>query len=234
MREVKEQGERNKDLSPIKPPFGGRGIKIKVCGMRETENIKALLELPVDYVGFIFYDKSPRYVTEPVNAPFEGKAVKKVGVFVNATEEDIRDRIVRHRLEVVQLHGNETPEFCSAIGQLGVEAWKAFGVDDQFDFSALADYENSVERFIFDTKTILHGGSGQTFDWRVLKRYEGKTPYLISGGLSLENILTALNLDDPRLFGLDLNSKFEDSPAVKNIQLIRQALNKINNEQVSS
>lgn len=229
----KEQGTRNKDCSPIKSPFGGRGIKIKVCGMREAENIIDLLRLPVDYVGFIFYEKSLRYVADPVIAPFENTNAKKVGVFVNATEADIRDKIDRHQLSVVQLHGQETWEICNEIKKMGVEVWKAFGIGGQFDFSALADYEKTVDCFIFDTKTTLHGGSGQTFDWNILKQYEGSTPYFISGGLSAENILSALDLGDSRLIGLDLNSKFEDSPGLKNIELIRQALNKINDEQIS-
>lgn len=210
-----------------------RGHKIKVCGMREATNIAALLELPIDYIGFIFYERSPRHVTEVVDVPFVGKPAKKVGVFVNAGETYLYEQIVRHHLHVVQLHGDEDPEFCGALRQFGVEVWKAFGVDDQFDFSTAYDYEDTVDRFVFDTKTALRGGSGQAFDWQVLKNYEGNTPYFISGGLSVDNVLSAAEFDGKGFYGLDLNSKFEVRPGVKDIGLIRNALKKIDDEQIS-
>ena len=201
-------------------------LKIKVCGMQEAENIQQLVELPIDYIGFIFYKKSSRFVaTKPeLNIPLN---VQKVGVFVNASTEEIISKINEFDLQVTQLHGDESPKFCQEIKKLGIETFKAFGIDDNFDWSIVAEYEGKVDYFLFDTKSKQYGGTGQTFNWQKLKDYPYSTPYWLSGGISLENIEEAVGFEDNRLYGLDLNSKFEIEPGLKNIELLTQAFSKI-------
>jgi phosphoribosylanthranilate isomerase len=198
-------------------------LKIKVCGMRDAENIHQLVTLPIDYIGFIFYAKSARFVSgkPEVSIP---SSIKKVGVFVNSSKEEITAKIKEFDLQVVQLHGDESPEFCQEIKDLDVETFKAFGIDEEFDWESIEAYENKVDYFLFDTKSKQYGGTGQTFNWEKLKDYPYNTPYWLSGGISLENIEEAANFEDDRLCGLDLNSKFEIEPALKNIHSLTQAI----------
>jgi phosphoribosylanthranilate isomerase len=198
-------------------------LKIKVCGMRDAENIQQLLTLPIDYIGFIFYAKSARFVSGKPEFSFSSK-LKKVGVFVNASKEEITAKIKDFDLQVVQLHGDESPEFCQEIKDLGIETFKALGIDEEFDWATIAAYEGKVDYFLFDTKSKQYGGTGQTFNWEKLKDYHYQTPYWLSGGISLENIKEAASFEDNRLYGLDLNSKFEIEPALKNIQSLTQAI----------
>jgi len=198
-------------------------LKIKVCGMREASNIEALTALPIDYIGFIFYAKSSRFVSDiPIyNIP---NHIKKVGVFVNATLDDIKEKVKEFDLQVVQLHGDESPELCKHVSELGIETLKAFGIDDDFEWKTISDYENTVDYFLFDTKSKAYGGTGQSFNWEKLRENPYNKPYLLSGGISIENIKEAATFKDERLYGLDLNSKFEIQPAIKNIDLLTQAL----------
>lgn len=203
-----------------------KDLKIKVCGMREAENIQQLLSIPIDYMGFIFYDKSSRFVSSKLET-FIPTTIKKVGVFVNATKEDIVSKITDYDLQVIQLHGDESPAFCEEIKNLGIETFKAFGIGDDFEWQTISEYVGKVDYFLFDTKSKQYGGTGQTFNWQKLKDYPFETPYWLSGGISLENIVEAANFEDKRLYGLDLNSKFEISPALKNISILTEALSNI-------
>ena len=200
-----------------------RQLKIKVCGMREANNIQELSALPIDYIGFIFFDKSSRYVTEPPMVDITS-SIQRVGVFVNAAVTYIKEKADSFKLDIIQLHGDESVEFCQEIKQLGYTVFKAFGIDDSFEWTLLAAYENVVDYFLFDTKSNQYGGTGQAFNWEVLKKYPYKKPYILSGGISLENIEEALTFHDDRLYGLDLNSKFEIEPGLKNIQTLKKAL----------
>lgn len=198
-------------------------LKIKVCGTRDIANIEAIANLPIDYIGFIFYAQSSRFVTDQltINIP---SSIQKVGVFVNATAADIKDKIKQYDLQVVQLHGDESADFCRQIQDLGVKTFKAFGMDDDFDWNSIQAYESAVDYFLFDTKSKAYGGTGQTFNWDKLRENPYAKPYLLSGGISVENIREAATFNDERLYGLDLNSKFESAPALKNIDLLTQAL----------
>lgn len=198
-------------------------LKIKVCGMRDAENIHQLVTLPIDYIGFIFYAKSARFVSgkPEVSIP---SSIKKVGVFVNTSKEEITAKIKEFDLQVVQLHGDESPEFCQEIKDLDVETFKAFGIDEDLNWQSIVDYEGKVNYFLFDTKSKQYGGTGQTFNWEKLNDYPYNTPYWLSGGISVENIAEAANFEDTRLYGLDLNSKFEIEPALKNIDSLTQAI----------
>ncbi|NGM74642.1 phosphoribosylanthranilate isomerase [Sphingobacterium sp. SGL-16] len=198
-------------------------LKIKVCGMRDADNIRQLMTLPVDYIGFIFYAKSARFVSGKPDVSIPS-SIKKVGVFVNSSKEEIQTKIQEFDLQVVQLHGDESPEFCQEIKDLGIETFKAFGIDEEFDWESIAPYDGKVDYFLFDTKSKQYGGTGQTFNWEKLQDYPYQTPYWLSGGISLENIEDAASFEDNRLYGLDLNSKFEIEPALKNIQSLTQAI----------
>ncbi len=205
-------------------------LAVKICGMKEATNIHSLLDLTIDYIGFIFYDKSPRFVGRLNPALIQHSSVKKVGVFVDETIENILSIKTTFGLDIIQLHGRETPEFCKAFKGQNVNIWKAFGVDEKFDFKELEAYADVVDVFLFDTKTPQHGGSGKGFDWSLLGNYFGTTPYLLSGGIGLHNLSEVLKIKDNRLVGVDLNSKLEIEPGLKNINSVKEALKIIHHE----
>jgi phosphoribosylanthranilate isomerase len=196
-------------------------MKIKVCGMRSPENIAALTALSPDYMGFIFYAKSPRYVSDLSleNLP---ASVEKVGVFVNEEIDKVHSLINKYGLNVVQLHGSENAAYCEMLRDK-VTVFKAFGVDASFNFDQLKDYAASVDYFLFDTKTDAHGGSGRSFDWDVLNQYTMDIPFFLSGGLSLENLENVRLIKHPGFYGVDLNSRFETEPGVKDINKLSEA-----------
>lgn len=195
--------------------------------MREPDNIAALSALQPDYMGFIFWAPSSRYVSE--TTPVLDKRIKKTGVFVDASVDYIQSSISAHQLQAVQLHGEETPGYCQLVQGFGVEVIKAFSVKDAFDFSMLEAYENSCDFFLFDTKGALPGGNGYTFDWSLLKEYPSQKPFFLSGGIGLENtheIKELLNTDLP-LYAIDVNSKFEVTPGLKKIEELTQFKNEL-------
>ena len=202
-------------------------MKLKVCGMREPENIKALAALTPDYMGFIFWAPSSRFVEG--TTPTLPQHIKKTGVFVDATIDYIETIIKEHQLQAVQLHGKETPEYCSYVKSLDVEVIKAFSIKDHFDFTSLAPYENCCDFYLFDTKGELPGGNGYGFDWSLLTNYPSQKPFFLSGGIGLEHtpqIKALLNTDLP-LYAIDVNSKFELAPARKNIDALTQFKNEL-------
>lgn len=200
-------------------------MELKVCGMREPENIRSLIsEVNPDWMGLIFYPKSPRYVPDEKAAELKGQPVKKVGVFVNETKEEILRKVDQFDLSAIQLHGKESVEFVKDISEkTDVELWKVVSVGDEIDWKSLEGYLPFVSKFLFDTATTAHGGSGKRFDWKVLETYPFEKGFLLSGGLdgqSAEEVL-ALQQQIPQLQGVDLNSKFEDAPGVKNIEKLK-------------
>ena len=199
-------------------------MKIKVCGMRDRQNIADLVALPIDYVGFIFYDKSPRFVGETFSINDFGaipSSIKKTGVFVNAASIYISEKINTCKLDCIQLHGNESPEFCSEIREKGVTTIKAFGVNESFDFTILKPYINHCDYFLFDTKAPAHGGTGKKFDWSILDTYTIDKPFFLSGGITIDDVEAIKLLQQP-IHCLDINSKFEISPAQKDVELIQR------------
>jgi len=206
-----------------------RNILIKVCGMRDPENIQELASLPLDYIGHIFYPKSARYVG---NLPSlaDAPGLMKTGVFVNASLSEIKSAIEQYRLKVIQLHGDESPALAKDLKGLGMEVIKAFGIDEDFDWSKVSPFLDQVDYFLFDSKSAAYGGTGHTFNWEKLTSYPYEKPYFLSGGLSLENLSEAMAFDDARLIGLDLNSKFELEPGLKDIEKIKEALKTIHHE----
>lgn len=196
-------------------------MKLKVCGMREKENIKALLDLKPAYMGLIFWGASSRYVNETTDQLPE--TTKKTGVFVDATLDYIQTTIKEHQLDAVQLHGKESAVYCNLVGEFGTEVIKAFSVSDSFDFSILSRYETACDYFLFDTKGPLPGGNGSGFNWELLTDYPSKKPFFLSGGIGpddTEKIKQLIKTELP-LFAVDVNSKFELSPGNKNIEQIK-------------
>jgi phosphoribosylanthranilate isomerase len=199
---------------------------IKVCGLKDNENIKAVTALNPDYAGFIFYGLSPRFVNELDEHLLNDISpdISKVGVFVNEGTEVINLLIDKYHFNAVQLHGDESPEFCASFMNK-VKVIKAFGLNNSFNFAQLNDYADKVDFFLFDTKTDIHGGSGKTFDWDILNNYKLNIPFFLSGGLSLDNLDDVKGIDHPQFYGVDLNSRFETAPGIKNIELLNKAFN---------
>lgn len=197
-------------------------VAIKVCGMRENENIQQLVELQPNYIGFIFYSKSKRFVQKNFQLPELPKDIQKVGVFVNEKKEFIKEKIKQYELDCIQLHGDESADFCKEMKEFSTVI-KAFGLDKNFDFNQLKNYQSVCDYFLFDTKTSEYGGSGKSFDWNLLKQVKTEVPFFLSGGISLESISEIkFYLDQlPFLYALDVNSRFEIEPGLKNIEKLK-------------
>lgn len=205
-------------------------LKIKVCGMKQAANIAAVAELQPDYLGFIFYQKSPRFIPE-VSAElikYVPSTIKTTGVFVNEDVQIVKQHIIKYNLKAIQLHGNEGFIYCKELKLAGVEVIKAFGVDENFDFEKLSVYLNVVEYFLFDTQTPAHGGSGKVFDWGLLQNYKFEKPYFLSGGIDLLHTSAIKQIIDPRLYALDVNSKFELEPGLKDIEKLKEFFKEMN------
>lgn len=204
--------------------------------MRDAANIQAISKLKPDYLGFIFYPKSPRYVG--VDFALENifhlpQHIKRTGVFVNATEQEIAETVKKYGLNAVQLHGNESVELCIKVKQKGVEVIKAFQIDEDFDFDTLKSYSEACDFYLFDTKTKAYGGSGHKFDWKILEKYDHRKPIFLSGGITVDDVEDILNLQHKKIYAVDINSKFENEPALKDLELVRDfiiRLKNINNE----
>lgn len=206
---------------------------LKVCGMRDPGNIRALEQLMLEVstdtfppgkelhwlMGFIFFPKSPRHVEEiPSYLPDH---IERTGVFVNETAETIRRYIAAYKLSYVQLHGKETPALCKELRQ-AAKVIKAFSIGNKEDLHATEAYEGCCDLFLFDTKCENYGGSGRQFDWSLLHAYRGKTPFLLSGGIDAGSIPALRKFSHPLLGGYDLNSRFELSPAFKDVTVLRK------------
>ena len=206
-------------------------MKIKICGLKFESNILDLSKLEPDYMGFIFWEKSKRHVKGSTPNLSQTK-IKKTGVFVNADVEKIKDKVHIHKLEAIQLHGLESPEFCKKVKNLGVEIIKAFSIDENFNFNILEKYELCSDYFLFDTKGKSPGGNGISFDWEILRNYKYEKKFFLSGGIGIESINAIKkikNLDLP-LFCVDINSRFELNPGKKNIELVKSFKNSLENE----
>ncbi|QNL48929.1 phosphoribosylanthranilate isomerase [Olivibacter sp. SDN3] len=198
-------------------------LRVKVCGMKYPDNILDVLSLNPDYLGFIFYDKSPRYVGDLSQMFIKNLTnIKKVGVFVNDTLPNIQRSVSAYGLDVIQLHGNEHPAFVDKVKtSTGVLTIKAFGIAPGFNWSELDAYKDNVDYFLFDTRDKAYGGTGLRFDWNLLNGYTLDKPYFLSGGISEKNIADVYKLKDQRLFAVDVNSRFELSPGIKDVKLLQ-------------
>jgi phosphoribosylanthranilate isomerase len=208
-------------------------MKLKICGMKH--NIEEVADLQPDYLGFIFWKPSKRFFDGSI--PKLHRATGKVGVFVDANIDEILNYTNTYGLNAIQLHGNESPEFCANLKEqfenrnIKIDILKVFSIKDRFDFSQLSAYEKSSDFFLFDTKGKLPGGNGYQFNWEVLKGYPSKKPYFLSGGIGLEeldNVLEFLQKEESKYcHAIDVNSKFELSPGLKDIDKLKKFKNRL-------
>ena len=200
---------------------------IKVCGMRDEENIRQLEQLDIDWMGFIFFSESPRFVGPKLS--YLPKKVKKIGVFVDQIPQIISERAKQNHLEMIQLHGSEPPWYCINLQEEGYKIIKSFGIDTDgyIPNAQLNAYEGKCDYFLFDTKTKLHGGSGKRFNWERLADYDGDTPFILSGGISPEDAEEIKSFKHPKFAGIDINSRFEIEPAYKDIEMIKSFIKQI-------
>lgn len=209
-----------------------KSLKLKICGMKDPKNISEAAKLQPDYMGFIFYKKTPRNFDAEI--PEISSSIKKTGVFVNEEINVILDKIKKHDLNAIQLHGDETAAFCAELKTLlietSVEIIKVFSVKNDFDFERLKKYETVVDYFLFDTKGKNKGGNGITFNWEILKEYPSEKPFFLSGGIGPEEVegikkLKAYfqqNRKENLLYAIDVNSKFEEQPGFKNVEKLEK------------
>ena len=215
--------------------------------MRDGENIRQVSELGVDYIGMIFWEKSPRNVTMipthagiiPDTTPLVANrettsCYQRVGVFVDEMAQNIITRVVNFKLDVIQLHGHEEPTLIRNLRSTidpdlhpGIQIWKAISIVDRDSVAICKHYEDCVDVFVFDTKCTCVGGSGQQFDWSVLDNYDGEKPFLLSGGIGPDDAARIRNFKHPKMMGIDLNSRFETEPGMKNVELLKQFLTQL-------
>ena len=192
---------------------------IKVCGITNSTQFNWLANKGIEMIGLNFYPKSKRYVSLPMAGISTLSKAKKVGVFVNPELSYLLDKVDEYNLALVQLHGSESAEFCEEVAN-NVPIIKAFGVDKDFSFADTQAYLNTVDYFLFDTKTVGYGGSGKKFNWHKLSEYQFDKPFLLSGGIQLEDMPEINGLLFPALVGIDINSGFEISPGNKDLDKI--------------
>ena len=229
---------------------------IKVCGMRDARNIREVSQLGVDMIGMIFYPKSPRYVemqsshagiipdyakedigvsdSSENSSKDSSKTPARVGVFVDDMVQNIVTRVVNYHLDYVQLHGNEPREMCENLRSTldpdirpSIKIIKAISVSDASDIQKYKEYVGAVDLFLFDTKCKTVGGSGQQFDWQVLEQYDGEVPFLLSGGIGPDDASRLHAFHHPKCIGIDLNSRFEIEPGVKDVEKLKGFLNEV-------
>ena len=229
-------------------------MKLKICGMKYQDNISQVATLQPDYLGFIFYEKSSRFFENVI--PSIPNTIKKVGVFVDAGLNEVVEKINKYNLQAVQLHGNESPEFCENLKSQfchsvldtesinknnemlkqvqhdkSIEIIKVFSIKDKFDFEILQPYEDFCDYFLFDTKGKLPGGNGYTFNWNVLNNYPSSKPFFLSGGIGLDQIESVLSFlrrqESKHCHAIDVNSKFEIEPGLKNIDQLKEFKNNV-------
>lgn len=205
-------------------------MRIKVCGITRMNDLQALVDNSVDYAGFIFYEKSPRFAGNKIDARSvrETTRIKKAGVFVNASLEQIQRTVSDYALDLVQLHGDETPEFCAAVHAF-IPVVKAFRIGDNVNWQTeVAPFIPVTDYFLFDTASVKgYGGTGERFNWELLAAYPFDHPFFLSGGIGPDQAVEISEMQLPALFAADVNSKFEDSPGVKNIALVKQFVKQI-------
>lgn len=204
------------------------GIKIKVCGMREADNIRDVAALNPDYMGFIFYEHSPRHVGSDFIIPEKfPSTIERVGVFVNHSISFVREAMDTYQLDYAQLHGDESVLYCSELKAHGISIIKVFRVDEDFDFSITEHFEQVADFFLFDTKGKLYGGNAKPFDWNLLNQYNQALPFFLSGGIHPENVQELKNIASLNLHAVDVNSGVEDHPGLKSVSKISEIINQL-------
>ncbi len=204
-------------------------MNLKVCGMKYKKNINEVSNLKPNFMGFIFWPETSRYFnSEKIDIP---NNIFKVGVFVNQSFEIIKEKIYKFNLDYVQLHGDEKVHICKKLNQI-TKIIKVFRVGENIDFNKITPYENYCDYFLFDTEGKKYGGSGKKFNWKILRNYKSKKPFFLSGGIDLNDfneLKKIFKLDIP-FFGIDINSRFEIKPGLKDDKKIKELIEKIKNE----
>lgn len=203
--------------------------------MREPNNIRALCQIDgIDLMGLIFFKKSPRYVLPTATLEFPAKHPKLVGVFVNEMPQNIITQVINHRLDYIQLHGTESPEYIDKLRHAivpdilpDIKIIKAISVREADDVKRWREYAGHADLLLFDTKSKLVGGSGEQFDWSVLEQYNGNIPFLLSGGIGPEDAERLSQFRHPQCIGIDLNSRFETAPALKDTEALKSFVTKL-------
>ncbi len=204
-------------------------MKIKICGMKDTGNIAEIASLKPDYMGFIFYAPSPRNCIgiDPAVLTSLSEGINPVMVSVDMPEDEIISTANRYGFRTLQLHGNESPEMCRRLRDSGFKVIKAMGMHSEESIEELRKYEDSVDLLLLDTHTPTKGGSGKKFDWRILDAYDLQKPFMLSGGIGADDAEAILAVRHPKFEGIDLNSRFEISPGVKNKTLLNNFLSQL-------
>lgn len=203
---------------------------VKICGMKDPENVREIAGLQPDMMGFIFYSRSPRYAGDLKPGALQNLSsrIKRVGVFVNETSDQILEVAQLYNLSMIQLHGDEKPELCKTLRRHGLQIIKAISIQDPEDFRIAANYQEDCDYLLFDTKSNRYGGTGKAFNWDLLYNYHSTCPFLLSGGISAQNAGQLKQINHPRFAGVDLNSCFELSPGYKNRELLDNFLQTFN------
>jgi len=205
-------------------------LKIKICGMRHQANIEEISSLNPDMMGFIFFLSSKRYagnILDPSHLFCIPSPIKRVGVFVNETTDQVINIVTKYSLDFVQLHGNEPPEQCGIIRGKGIGVIKTFGIRENFNFKNCSRYLPFTDYFLFDTSTPAFGGSGKKFRWDILKKYKLAHPFFLSGGISDDDAENILTMQVEGFYGIDLNSRFETEPGLKNFDMLENFISVI-------
>lgn len=206
-------------------------MKIKVCGLASPENIREISSLRPDMMGFIFYAPSPRNACALLHSNVTSlpDGIERVGVFVDSPLEHTLHVASRYALTTIQLHGKESPEMCRAVRENGYKVMKAIGVNATIDWETLSEYKGNVDYLVLDTLTAVHGGSGRKFDWTLLSDYHLDIPFLLSGGIGPDDAASVVKAarELPSMIGVDINSRFESSPGIKNIRLLNEFITEI-------
>jgi phosphoribosylanthranilate isomerase len=204
-------------------------LKIKICGMREAGNVRDISGLMPDYMGFIFYPGSKRYAgrLSPQEVRDLPASIKKVSVFVNASREEIIPTCRAYSIRILQLHGEESPELCQSFREDGYRVIKAFRVGQSLDVKEIERFTNACDLILLDTSAEGFGGTGKKFDWKQLKQYTPELPFFLSGGIDPGDAEMIMEIDIPQLYGVDLNSRFEIKPGLKNTEELENFIRKI-------
>ena len=205
-------------------------MKIKVCGMRYTSNIEELVRLNPDYIGFIFYPKSKRYIGSQIPDEIQTTIpvyIQKVGVFVDEPFDDLLEKFKTNRLDMVQLHGKELPEYCERLKKLDIPLIKVFSISEDFDFETVTPFEPYCDYYLFDTASELRGGTGLKFNWDKLGQYVGNKSFFLSGGIRPTDTDEIKKLSYNELHALDINSGFEIEPGLKDIPKLKTFIEEV-------
>jgi len=204
--------------------------------MREPENMLEVANLKPDLMGFIFYPASPRYAAKILNPEIFTKfppGIRKVGVFVNTGFDEINEIFCKYSLNMVQLHGDESPETCRQLSEAGIPVIKSFNMTDGTGFKLCAKYIPYTNYFLFDASTSKYGGSGYKFDWKILDKYKLGQPFFLSGGITPGDVYKILEITNPAFYGIDLNSMFEDKPGLKDVKILKKFVHDVRNKNKS-